>query len=202
MGQSAQPRSAIFFDRDGTLIVDVPYLADPARVRLLPGAAEALRLARAAGWACVLVTNQSAIGRGIVTTERLHEIHAAMVRQLDEAGAALDAIYFCPEAPRGDDKSCVEHPDRKPGPGMLQRAARELNLDLARSWIVGDQISDVLAGKNAGCHGGMLVRTGQDLTTALAVLGADWPVVDDVLAAVAEILRRDRLADETAQPPA
>jgi len=177
-------RPAVFFDRDGTLIDDVPYLADPAQVRLLPGTVPALRRLRDAGWACVVVTNQSAIGRGIITEARLHEIHAALLRQLEAGGVTLDGIYYSPHAPCGDDKSAIEHPDRKPGPGMLQRAARELTLDLTRSWMIGDQLSDMLAGRNAGCRGGILVRTGHDLAPALAALGDDWPVADDVLAAL------------------
>ena len=101
----------------------------------------------------MLVTNQSAIGRGMLTEDRLDLIHDEMNRQLAAAGAALDAIYYCPEAPAGDDRTVVEHPDRKPGPGMLLRAAAELGLDLGASWMVGDMISDVLAGLNAGCRG-------------------------------------------------
>jgi D-glycero-D-manno-heptose 1,7-bisphosphate phosphatase len=179
-----QKRSAIFLDRDGTLIEDVPYLTDPARVRLFPGAAEALRQARAAGWACVVVSNQSAIGRGLLAEEQLQEIHATLVRKLAEEDAALDGIYFCPHAPVSSDKTLIEHPDRKPGPGMLERAARELGLDLERSWIIGDQLSDMLAGRNAGCRGGILVRTGQDV----GGLESEWPVVEDVLVAVGRIL--------------
>ena len=108
----------------------------------------------------MLVTNQSAIGRGMLTEERLEEIHDEMNRQLAAAGAALDAIYYCPAAPAGDDRTVVECPDRKPGPGMLLRAAGELGLDLAASWMVGDMISDVLAGLNAGCRS-ILVQTGR-----------------------------------------
>ena len=177
-------RPAVFFDRDGTLVEDIPYLSDPAKLRLLPATAPALRRLREAGRACVLVTNQSGVGRGLITARQLHEIHAALGRQLQAAGAAFDGIYYCPHAPSSDDRTAIEHPDRKPGPGMLQRAARDLGLDLARSWMIGDQLSDMLAGRNAGCRGGILVRTGHDLAPALAVLGADWPVADDVLAAV------------------
>jgi D-glycero-D-manno-heptose 1,7-bisphosphate phosphatase len=178
----------VFFDRDGTLIEDVPYLADPAGVRLLPGTVPALRRLREARWACVVVTNQSGIGRGLITEQRLVEVHAALTRQLEAQGVGLDGIYHCPHAPCTDDKAAIEHPDRKPGPGMLQRAARDLGLDLSRSWILGDQLSDMLAGRNAGCRGGILVRTGHDLAPALAVLGADWPVADDVLAALDRIM--------------
>lgn len=176
-------RPAIFFDRDGTLIDDVPYLNDPARVRLLPNTAAALKRARAAGWACVIVSNQSGVGRGLITLAQLQAIHAALVAQLAEAGAALDGIYFCTHAPLVADRTLIEHSDRKPGPGMLQRAARELGLDLPRSWMVGDSLSDMLAGRNAGCRS-MLVRTGQ----STAGLEGEWPAADDALDAVVRIL--------------
>ena len=160
---SAQPvnrRPAVFLDRDGTLIEHVHYLANPADVRLLPGAAEALAQLRRAGFLCVLITNQSAIGRGMISESRLHEIHAEMNRQLAEQGTALDGIYYCPDVPSGDDRTVVENPNRKPGPGMLLQAASDLGLDLAGSWMVGDLISDVLAGLNAGCRS-ILVSSGQ-----------------------------------------
>jgi D-glycero-D-manno-heptose 1,7-bisphosphate phosphatase len=153
-------RRAVFLDRDGTLIEHVHYLADPAHVRLLPGAAEALKRLGRAGFVRVLVTNQSAIGRGMITEARLHEIHAEMNRQLAERGTALDAIYYCPDIPAGDDRTKMENHNRKPGPGMLLRAADELGLDLTASWMVGDLISDVLAGLGAGCRS-VMVASGQ-----------------------------------------
>jgi len=158
--QSVNRRPAVFLDRDGTLIEPVHYLANPADVRLLPGAAEALAQLRCAGFLCVLITNQSAIGRGMISESRLHEIHAEMNRQLAEQGTALDGIYYCPDIPSGDDRTVVENPNRKPGPGMLFQAASDLGLDLAESWMVGDLISDVLAGLNAGCQS-ILVSSGQ-----------------------------------------
>ena len=153
-------RPAIFLDRDGTLIEHVHYLSDPALVRLLPGVAKALRRFRRAGFVRVLVTNQSAVGRGMLTTERLNQIHAEMNRQLAMHGATIDAIYYCPDAPAGDDRTLVENLERKPGPGMLLRAAADLKLDLGVSWMVGDLISDVLAGQNAGCRS-ILLESGQ-----------------------------------------
>jgi histidinol-phosphate phosphatase family protein len=158
----ATRRPAVFLDRDGTLIEHVPYLADPALVRLLPGAAEALKRLRRAGFALILVTNQSAIGRGMLTLDRLGEIHGELLRQLAANGATIDRIYYCPDAPVGDDRTVVEKSDRKPGPGMLLRAARDLDLELSASWMVGDLISDVLAGQNAGCRS-ILVQSGQTL---------------------------------------
>ena len=153
-------RPAIFLDRDGTVIEHVHYLSDPALVRLLPGVAEALRRFRRAGFARVLVTNQSAIGRGMLTTEQLDQIHAEMNRQLAAHGATIDAIYYCPDAPVGDDLTMVENPERKPGPGMLLRAAADLQIDLGVSWMIGDLISDVLAGQNAGCRS-ILLESGK-----------------------------------------
>ena len=102
-------RPAIFLDRDGTVIEHVHYLSDPAMVRLLPGAAEALTRFRRAGFTRVLVTNQSAIGRGMLTAERLDEIHTEMNRQLAARGATIDAVYYCPDVPIGDDRTVVEN---------------------------------------------------------------------------------------------
>ena len=157
---NAPRRRAVFLDRDGTLIEHVHYLDDPGRVRLTAGAAQALRRLRQAGFARVVVTNQSAVGRGVLALDRLAEIHAEFERQLAVEGASLDGLYYCPEAPTGDDRTVIENPDRKPGPGMLRRGAEELGLDLGRSWMIGDLISDVLAGLNAGCRS-ILLDSGQ-----------------------------------------
>lgn len=182
-----QLRLAVFLDRDGTVIEHVHYIADPAHVRLLPGAAEALRRLRSAGYALVVITNQSAIGRGIITLDQYEAVDAETRRQLDAERVALDGVYHCPEPPEGDDPRVVTHADRKPGPGMLLRAAQELGLDLSRSWMIGDMISDVLAGRNAGCRGSFLVRTGKrpdERTTG----GDGWSIVDDLPAAADAIL--------------
>jgi D-glycero-D-manno-heptose 1,7-bisphosphate phosphatase len=153
-------KPAVFLDRDGTLIELVHHLTDPKKVKLMPRAAQALRALSQVGYACVLVTNQSVIARGLLTIPELEQVHVELARQLDREGAALDGIYFCPELPQGRDQTVIEHPERKPGPGMLLRAARELALDIGSSWMVGDSISDVLAGRNAGCRATMLVHTG------------------------------------------
>ena len=175
-------RPAVFLDRDGTLIQEVNYLSDPDQVRILPGVAEALRRLRAGGYARVVVTNQSAVGRGMITRERLHEIHESMYRILDEQNAAVDAVYFCPDAPDPDGQPVADDAHRKPGAGMLRAAAADLGLDLEASWMVGDQIGDLIAGDRAGCRGAILVQTGQGLK------GNDEPdvpymVASDLLAA-------------------
>lgn len=178
---------AVFLDRDGTLIEDVPYIGDPALVRLLPGVAEGLIRLQHAGFACVMVSNQSAVGRGMITLEQLHSVQAEMTRQLAEAGATLDGVYWCTHAPQFRDRITIEYVDRKPGPGMLLQAARDLKLDLARSWIVGDQGSDMLAGRNAGCRGGVLIRS-PNLAASLALLDNRWPIAEDLVQAAALIL--------------
>jgi D,D-heptose 1,7-bisphosphate phosphatase len=184
------PQPAIFLDRDGTLIEHEPYLSDPALVRLVPGAAEGLRQLRQAGFAIVLVTNQSAISRGMLTEERLDQIHIEMTRQLAAGGATIDRIYYCSSAPISGDRTIVENPDRKPGPGMLLRAAADINLDLGASWMVGDLISDVLAGLNAGCRS-ILVQSGQALHEELVDKGdRTWTAAG--FAAAVDLILRDK----------
>ena len=105
---------AVFLDRDGTLIELVHHLTDPGEVRLIPGAGGAVRDLRAAGYRVVIVTNQSVVGRGMLTEAGLAEVHAEMARQLAAEGAAVDAVYFCPLAPVQKDPTVIEHPMRKP----------------------------------------------------------------------------------------
>ncbi|MFW6154152.1 MAG: D-glycero-alpha-D-manno-heptose-1,7-bisphosphate 7-phosphatase [Planctomycetota bacterium] len=144
---------AVFLDRDNTLIADPGYLADPAGVELLPDVGEALRLLAGAGFKLVVVTNQSGIARGILDETQLQAIHAELSRQLAAAGARLDAVYYCPYHPEGTvERFTRESDERKPSPGMLLRAAREMKLDLSASWMVGDRPRDVLAGREAGCR--------------------------------------------------
>lgn len=152
-------KPAAFLDRDGTVIELVHHLNDPADVALIQGAGQAIADLRAAGWPVVIITNQSVIGRGKLTEDGLARIHQVMRAQLAEHGADVDGIYFCPLAPTIKDPTVIEDPMRKPGPGMLEQAAREMELDLAASWMVGDTVSDMLAGRNAGCRTA-LVRTG------------------------------------------
>jgi D,D-heptose 1,7-bisphosphate phosphatase len=182
------PRPAVFLDRDGTVIEQVHYLSDPSRVRLLPDAGPALRRLQASGFALVVITNQSAIGRGWITVEQYGLVNDEMNRQLAAEGVELDGIYYCPEAPTGDDRTEVTHPDRKPGPGLLIRASRDLALDLSTSWMIGDMISDALAGLNAGCRGSFLVGTGKELTEEEAVAASGFAVVPNLSAAADHIL--------------
>jgi D-glycero-D-manno-heptose 1,7-bisphosphate phosphatase len=139
-------RPAVFLDRDGTLIEDVGYPRDPEAVRLLEGAPEALAALRRAGFALVVVSNQSGIGRGLVSQEEADAVHARFVAELRARGVELDDVRYCPHAPE-DACAC-----RKPAAGLLLDSARELGLDLDRSFMVGDKPTDVEAGRTAGCR--------------------------------------------------
>jgi D-glycero-D-manno-heptose 1,7-bisphosphate phosphatase len=141
-------RREVFLDRDGTLIVDRHYLADPAGVELTPGAGAAVRRLNHAGFVAVLVTNQSGIGRGRFDEAAYHAVHRRLEEQLAAEGARLDAPYFCPLAPDAPDPERM----RKPGAGMFRRAIRELDLDPAASWFVGDRMRDVLPARELGGH--------------------------------------------------
>ncbi len=153
-------RRAVFVDRDGVLIRDVHHLSSASQIEILPGVPESLRRLRDAGWAVVVVTNQSAVARGLVTEDGLRQIHRALEAQLESRGAALDAIYYCPHHPEGAAAAYrVECDCRKPRPGLLLRAAADLGIDLGASLMVGDAASDVEAGRRAGCRT-VLIRSG------------------------------------------
>ena len=143
---------AIFLDRDDTLIEDTGYINSPEQVRLLDGVAEAFIELKALEYKLIVVTNQSAVARGIVTEKVLGEIHKRLEQLLAEKNAFLDGIYYCPYHPKGVVKKYRQESDcRKPNPGMLLRAAEEMDIDLDKSWCVGNSISDVEAGLRAGC---------------------------------------------------
>lgn len=138
--------SAVFLDRDGTIARDVPYCSRPEDFELFPRVPEAIRLLRDAGYAVVLVTNQSGVARGYFTERDLARIHDKLLTELSRRGAPLDAVYYCPHHP-DDGCSC-----RKPQPGLILEAARELQIDLTSSYMVGDTPADVGAGQSAGCR--------------------------------------------------
>jgi D-glycero-D-manno-heptose 1,7-bisphosphate phosphatase len=144
--------TAVFFDRDGTLIHDPGYLNHPDQVQVVEGAAEALKEFQVLGYNTVVASNQSGVARGIVTVEMLERIHDRLRELLAVKGATLDAIYYCPYHPDGVvPEFCKESDWQKPRPGMLLAAAQEMDIDLRRSWMIGDSDRDVEAGRNAGC---------------------------------------------------
>jgi D-glycero-D-manno-heptose 1,7-bisphosphate phosphatase len=153
-------RPAVFIDRDGCLTDEVGYVNHVSRIRLLPRTGEAVRRLNQAGVPAVMVTNQAGIARGYFSEDVLHAVNAEMVRQLAAQGARLDGLYVCTHHPHeGQPPYRAVCDCRKPRPGLLQRAARELALDLAASAMVGDRISDVAVGQAVGAAG-VLVLTG------------------------------------------
>lgn len=151
---------SVFLDRDGTINVEIYHLRRVEDMRLLDGAAEAIRLINGAGLRTVVVTNQSGVGRGLLSELELARIHAKMCDDLRRGDATIDAIYSCPHHPTSAfGRYRVDCGCRKPKPGSLYRAARDLGLDLERSFLVGDKISDLEAGQAAGCTT-ILVKTG------------------------------------------
>ncbi len=153
-------RRAIFLDRDGTLNTDVGYLHRLEDLELYPWTADALRLLKRAGYVLVVVTNQSGLAHGLIAPEFIPACHAEMRRRLQPAGADLDALYFCNHHPRGVIEAlAIECRCRKPRPGMVEDAVRDLDLDPARSWVVGDKWLDVDLGHAVGARS-ILVRTG------------------------------------------
>jgi D-glycero-D-manno-heptose 1,7-bisphosphate phosphatase len=166
---------AVFIDRDGTIMQDVDYCSDPQQVKMFPRVAEALRRLKSKGFKVIIITNQSGIGRGFFTVEQYRAVEAEVLRQLGDG--TIDATYFCPDVP-GQHSSC-----RKPAPGMIVEATREHQIDLARSFLIGDKEIDAECGHNAGVRT-IRVRTGFDRETAGSM--ADWVAED--LPAAAEII--------------
>jgi len=153
-------RRAVFLDRDGTVAEEVGYVNHVSRVRLLPESAEAIRRIRGAGFLVVVVTNQSGVARGYFEEPLVLQANQRLRDLLGDQGAVLDAIYYCPHHPREGSPPYRQECDcRKPRPGMLLRAAREHGIDLPRSYMVGDGIVDVEAGRAAGATS-ILVLTG------------------------------------------
>lgn len=175
---SSVKRAAVFLDRDGTLIRDVKYLCAVEQIEILPGAAAALLLLRAHGFKLVVVTNQSAVARGRLSELALQAIHAELMERLGRDGAVLDAIYYCPHHPTeglGDFRRTCEC--RKPKTGMIERAARELDLDPKLSYVVGDKWTDIELAQGAGATG---IFIGRDEAKNGAVAGFDVPLVADL----------------------
>ena len=183
-------KPAVFLDRDGTLIEQVHYLSKPEQIKLFPGSGEAIKQLRDAGFACILVTNQSPIGRGLITDDDLSKIHDVLAEQLAQFNTQLDGIYYCPIVPQVKDRTMIDHYDRKPGPGMLFKAAADFKLDLTRSWLIGDMISDLLAGYYAKCEGLILVDTGKGLEDCEIPSQVKWHKMTDLLSAAQFILNQ------------
>jgi D,D-heptose 1,7-bisphosphate phosphatase len=179
-------RKAVFLDRDNTVIADMEFSINRARLRPLPGALEALRRLQEAGYLLIIVTNQSGVARGRFSEERLRGFHEHFLRRFERNGVRLAGIYYCPHYAEGKvAKYAIACDCRKPQPGLLLRAARELGVDLKQSWMVGDRPADIGAGQAAGCR---TIRVG-NTDWAEADPQADFETPD--LARAAEIILRE-----------
>ncbi len=184
-------RPAVFLDRDGTINEDVGHLDRLERLTLFPWAIDAVRLLNQAGFPVVVVTNQGGVSAGMVEERFVVELHDLLQRRFEVGGATIARIYYCPHDPQATVAAYRQTCDcRKPAAGMLRQAAADLDLDLARSYLVGDKWSDVAAADLVGATG-ILVRTGYGVTQAARF---DRPsnalVVDDLMAATVHILEQ------------
>ena len=187
---------AIFLDRDGVLIENKPdYVRDWSEVHIFPQALGALAFSHAKNYKIVVVTNQSGVGRSLISLETAQGINQKLVQVILEGGAKIDGVYMCPHRPE-------EHCNcRKPRPGLLLQAARELEIDLQRSWMVGDAWSDLLAGKAAGVPGGVILRTGrgkEQLRQRSPEGVGDYLIFNDLSDALTGIFRIDDEQHKTA----
>jgi D-glycero-D-manno-heptose 1,7-bisphosphate phosphatase len=174
------PQRSILLDRDGTILVEHGYLSDPAAVELLPHAAAGLRRLGELGFSLVVVTNQSAIGRGYFDVERLAEIHQRMTGLLAADGVRLDGIFFCPHVPE-DHCEC-----RKPRPGLVEQAAAALGFDPRQSFVIGDKPCDIELGQAVGATT-VLVRSGYGAEVEAQASARPDFVADDLLDAATVI---------------
>ena len=185
---------AVFLDRDGTLIEEVGYLDRADRVELYPWSIDAVRLLNRAGFLVIVATNQSGVARGFFTESMVDDVHAHISSRLAEGGARIDAYYYCPHHPDGSVEQYTRRCEcRKPGRGLVDRAARELGIDPGASFVVGDRWLDVRLARSVGARG-VLVRTGYGASEERQPPGdlvAD-AVVDNLIAASSWILQSVR----------
>jgi D,D-heptose 1,7-bisphosphate phosphatase len=179
--------SAVFMDRDGTINEEVSFLSRMEQLRLYPQAYEAIRLINASGMKAVVVTNQSGIARGYFTEDFVRSVHERINEMLRTEGAHIDGFYVCPHHPVYGNGIYKQHCScRKPKPGMLLQAAEEMNIDLTRSYMIGDMLKDIEAGKKAGASA-ILVKTGYGPN----IVRTDMPayIAADILEAVRWIMK-------------
>ncbi len=187
-----QKRPAFFLDRDGTVAEEVGYMNHVTRFRLYPFAAEAIQKIREAGFAAVVVTNQAGVARGYFPEELIQTVHDKMVRELSASGARLDGVYYCPHHPRAGEppyrKKCH---CRKPRPGMIEQAVRELDITLDGSVVVGDRYTEIQMAHDLGLKGALVLtgygRGDYEFQSKQWPRPPDW-VAEDLLDAVKKII--------------
>ncbi len=181
---------AVFLDRDGTLLQDRPYICRFRDAELFPFSTAAIRALNRLGCLTVIVTNQSAVARGLCTVRQINSLHRRLRAHLIRQGARIDAVYYSPYLPEGViQRYSKEHESRKPRPGLLLAAAADLAIDLGRSFMIGDSPADIEAGKRAGCRT-ILVQTGRGQRSEEELRGSPWQpdmVAENILAAAEAI---------------
>ncbi len=193
-GKLVKKRIAVFLDRDGTISEEVDYLDNADMLRLIPRAAEAIRLINESGLLAVVVTNQSGVARGYFTEHVLKDVHNRMELLLKAEGARIDKIYYCPHHPEvGLPEYLLDCDCRKPRIGMIEAAAKDLNIDVSCSYVIGDKIIDIELAHKAGARG-ILVMTGygREELKSLSSERKIWPdhIADDLYDAVKWILNQ------------
>jgi D,D-heptose 1,7-bisphosphate phosphatase len=184
-------RPAVFLDKDGTLVENVPYNVDPALIRLAPGAGEGLRRLHEAGFVLFVISNQSGVARGYFAESALAGVEARLKEMLAAVGVRLAGFSYCPHHPEGSvEEYAIACDCRKPAPGMIVRAAAEHGIDLARSWMVGDILDDIQAGRAAGCRT-ILIDNGNEDVWRLSPEREPHHRVPDLSAAARVILESD-----------
>lgn len=177
--------TVIFIDKDGTLIEDLPYNVDPRRIRLAPGAQEALAIWAEQGWPLTIITNQSGVARGYFTLDELDAVSDHLEAVITGAGAAWGGFYACPHLPEGVNEYAIDCDCRKPAPGMIRDAAAKLGARLGHSWFIGDTWMDMAAGRSVGCRTILVGREWRDASSYPSEAIPDYAVPD--LAAAARI---------------
>ncbi len=190
---------AIFLDKDGTLIDDVPYNVDPARIVLAPGSREGLRLLHQMGYPLIVITNQSGVARGYFSESALSAVEQRLRELLAEISVPLAGFYYCPHHPGGVVPNyAIECDCRKPQPGLLTTAARELGICLSQSWFVGDILNDVEAGRAAGCRT-ILIDNGNETEWELSRQRLPHHIVTDLTEAARVIMAIETSLDTPLQ---
>jgi D-glycero-D-manno-heptose 1,7-bisphosphate phosphatase len=185
-GSPAAGRPAAFLDRDGTIIEELGYLGDPDQIRFIPGAIEALQALQRAGYRLVVITNQAGVARGLITEADVHRVNERLRSLLAGSGVRLDGIYYCPHHPEhGPPEYRLDCGCRKPRPGMVERAVRELGLDPARSVVIGDHSSDAALARSFRGMRGVLLLTGHGAEQWQKIQAGTLPAPDQAAADLA-----------------
>ncbi|MBD3881489.1 HAD family hydrolase [Phormidium tenue FACHB-886] len=192
---------AVFLDKDGTLVEDIPYNVDPARLQFTPGALTGLQLLYKAGYQLIVISNQSGIARGYFAETALSAVVQGLQDRLSKVGVMLSGFYYCPHHPEGSIPAYTfQCGCRKPQPGLLQQAAREHSIDLSQSWFIGDILHDVAAGRSAGCRT-ILLDNGNETEWQLSAERLPHHLVSDLHEAARVIMAIDSPIPSSAPDP-